>query len=80
VPDQGCEWADALGNAGADFGDGLPSVAIEVELAFERRVDGLDHLAQQLEEAFPTLGFSPLSAGRRSSIPAVSMRASNFHP
>ena len=80
MPDRDCEWEDALGVAGADFGDGLPSVAIEVELAFERRVDGLDQLTQQLEEALPTLRFSPLRAGRRSSMPAVSMRASNFRP
>ena len=33
MPDRDCEWEDALGDAGADFGDGLPAVAIEVEPA-----------------------------------------------
>ena len=38
MPDRDCEWEDALGDAGADFGDGLPAVAFEVGLGSEHRV------------------------------------------
>jgi len=44
VPDRGGEGEDALGDAGAYPGDGLPAVAFEVELALEGLVDRFDDL------------------------------------
>jgi hypothetical protein len=45
VPDRGGQREDALGDAGADPGHGLPAVTLQVELAFEGGVDRLDDLA-----------------------------------
>src|ERR1700721_2280484 len=49
VPDGGGEGEDALQDADGDAVDGPAAVLLEVELAFEGVVDGLDDLAQWLE-------------------------------
>src|SRR5918995_4623488 len=50
VPDRGGQGQDALYDADPDPGGGVTAVLFEVELAFEGVVDGLDDLAQRLEE------------------------------
>jgi hypothetical protein len=50
VPDRGGHGQDALGDAGEDAGDGAGAVVLDVELALESVVDGLDDLPQWFEE------------------------------
>jgi hypothetical protein len=47
VPDGGSEGEDALQDADGDAVDGAAAVLLEVELALEGVVDGLDDLAQR---------------------------------
>jgi hypothetical protein len=71
VPDRGGEGEDALQDSGHDAGWGVAAVAFEVELAFEGVVDGLDDLAQRLEE--PGTGpFRLARAGRAEQADAAS--------
>src|SRR6266542_2444707 len=67
VPDGGGQGQDALDDADPDPGGGVTAVLFEVELALEGVVDGLDDLAQRLEE----LGSGPRGlalAGRAEQI------------
>src|SRR5437868_6205323 len=60
VPDRRGEGEQALGDPGADAGDGAAAVAFQVELAFQGVVDRFDDLAQRFEEAFAGSGrFAP---------------------
>ena len=45
MPDRGGEGEDALQDAGGDSRDRTPAVAFEVQLGFERVVDGFDAVA-----------------------------------
>ena len=63
MPDGGGHGQDALSDAGAEAGDGASAVLLEVELALEGVVDGLDDLAHGFEELVPWPGlFTDLSA------------------
>src|ERR687897_2595926 len=53
VPDRGGQGQDALYDADPDPGGGVTAVLLQVELALEGVVDGLDDLAQRLEELAP---------------------------
>jgi hypothetical protein len=50
VPDRGGQGEDPLQHPGDDPGEDVPAVPLRVQLAFEGVVDGLDDLAQRLEE------------------------------
>ena len=63
MPDRGGEGEDALGDAGADAGDGAAAVAFEVELAFEGVVDRFDDLAQRFEEPLTGAGLLAFAGG-----------------
>jgi hypothetical protein len=63
VPDGGGEGEDALQDADGDAVDGAASVPLQIELAFESVVDGLDDLAQWLE-VVAAGGFGLAFAGR----------------
>src|SRR5882757_10133795 len=63
VPDGGGEGEDALQDADGDAVDGAAAVLLEVELAFEGVVDGLDDLPQWLE-VLPAGGLGLALAGR----------------
>jgi hypothetical protein len=62
VPDRCGQGEDALGDAGADAGDGAATVCFEVELAFEGVVDRFDDLAERFEEAFAGAGMFSLTS------------------
>src|SRR5216684_8741362 len=62
VPDGGGEGEDALQDADGDAVDGAAAVLLEVELAFEGVVDGLDDLAERLE-VLPAGGLGLALAG-----------------
>jgi hypothetical protein len=51
VPDRRGQGQDALQDADLYSGGGVTAVSFEVELGFEGLVDGLDGLAQRLEQA-----------------------------
>lgn len=50
VPDRGDQGEDPLQHPGDDPGEDVLAVPLQVQLAFEGVVDGLDDLAQRLEE------------------------------
>ena len=63
MPDSGGQGQDALGDAGADPGDGAAVVVLEVELTFEGVVDRFDDLAQWFEEPFTGSGLLAFAGG-----------------
>ena len=63
MPDGGGEGEDALQDADGDAVNGAAAVLLQVELALEGVVDGLDDLPQRLE-VLPSGGLGLALAGR----------------
>src|SRR6266581_751523 len=80
VPDGGGQGEDALQDPDGYSAGGVPAVGFEVKLTFECVVDGLDDLAQWLEEAGACSLRLAFAAGRRSVMPAAAMAASKAAP